>query len=88
MSAYCVAILCRHRHAAAMPFCDNRTAHLILAAIPAMALQSMHHQRCERLIVSETFLALLGFFGLLLSVVIKLMCLPIKSPERRRARDR
>lgn len=38
--------------------------------------------------MSETFLALLGFFGLLLSVVIKLMCLPIKSPERRRARDR
>jgi hypothetical protein len=29
--------------------------------------------------VSETFLVLLGFAGLLLSVVIKLMCLPIKS---------
>jgi len=31
-----------------MPFCDNRTAHLILAAVPAMALQSMHHRQCER----------------------------------------
>lgn len=65
-----------------MPFCDNRTAHLILAAAPAKALQSIHHQQCERAIVSETFLVLLGFGGLLLSVVIKLMCLPIKSTRR------
>jgi hypothetical protein len=36
--------------------------------------------------VSETFLVLLGFAGLLLSVVIKLMCLPIKSSARDRRR--
>jgi len=33
--------------------------------------------------VSEIFLVLLGFAGLLLSVVIKLMCLPVKSTRGR-----
>jgi hypothetical protein len=36
--------------------------------------------------VSETFLVLLGCAGLLLSVVIKLMCLPINSSARRRGK--
>ena len=34
--------------------------------------------------MSETFLVLLGFAGLLLSVVIKLMCLPIHPSARRK----
>jgi hypothetical protein len=34
--------------------------------------------------VSETFLVLLGFAGLLLSVVIKLMCLLVKPSARDR----
>jgi len=34
--------------------------------------------------VSETFLVLLGFAGLLISVVIKLMCLPVKPSARDR----
>jgi hypothetical protein len=36
--------------------------------------------------VSETFLVLLGFAGLLLSIVIKLMCLPSKPSARDRRR--